>query len=235
MKKISTFLSRSGAYVVCGALIVFFLAGCVHNKPAETETKKKSTMMDYVQALPHAYFEFYFPVGTSNSSTRAKSVAVNDEEHGYIEFKDKQTVSGTVHWAIKSFATRDGENILVISDLLQNDTVKQHLFVLNKDEKGEWTDQTVSYLNDVMKEIKKLNVEKIIRDHYKDDEEEKKLKNGRFVFSPASTDIVGGVGNVWSVEFPVYIISWNGERFSVQPAGINANAATTSSETNTAQ
>lgn len=223
---------------------IIFLGGCGRQPAPEPEVKKELTLVDYIKALPNAYFSYYFPVGTTNPAVREKAIAVKDLEHEYAEFEVKDTVSGTVHWAIKGLTANDGSKLLVVSDILQTDVVSQHLYILKKNNEKGWNDETASYFGSVMKEVQKINVEKLVRAHYSDKEENKKLKNGRFIFSATSTDIIGGIGpalteggveDVWDIEFPVYIIAWNGEKFLLKTDASNSGTTTsTNATTNTA-
>ena len=172
---------------------IIFLGGC-GRQPTDPEVTKELTLIDYIKALPNAYFSYYFPVGTTNTIVREKAILVKDLEHEYAEFEVKDTVSGTVHWAIKGLTANDGTKLLVVSDMLQTDVVSQHLYILKKNNEKGWNDETASYFGSVMKEVQKLDVEKLVRTHYNDKEENKKLKNGRFVFSATSSDIIGGIG-----------------------------------------
>lgn len=183
-------------------------------KAPTQEMVQDKTMKEYLHNLPDGYFAFYFPIG-SKTSSRDNATKILDEENMYVELGTKNTVSGTVHWAMKEFTSKDGKKLLVISDLLEAEKTTQHFFVVAQNEAGEWNDETQTYFDGVMKQAAQMNIKQRVLDHYDDKQENEKLKRSRFIFSATSTDMIAGIGSVWTMELPLYTIAWDGEKFVI--------------------
>jgi len=188
------------------------VGGCAHVARVEQEPATEPSFTDYLHALPEGYFAHYFPVGASTIQ-RDQAVATFDPEHEYIELSTKNTVSGTAHWAMKVLKTNEGEDLLLISDMIQNEVSNQRLYVVEKNQAGEWSDRTQEYFDGVMGAAAQLNLKERVTNEYPAGEVGTKLKNAKFIFSPESPDIIAGIGNVWQMEFPLYIITWDGNSF----------------------
>lgn len=201
-------------FVVWSLIGMLFVAGC--GTPNEEVTETVPRLKEYMYSLPDAYFAHYFPVGSASDAKLDESIAVFDEENGYIEFKTKETVSGTTHWAMKEFKMNNGKSILAISDMVQVYAVDQRFYLVRQESDTVWNDNTKELLEPVLAQVREMSFADVVRDHYPDDIEDSKIEHGAFVFGPEEAEITTGVVDVWDIELPLYTITWDGEAFSLK-------------------
>jgi len=194
---------------------LLIISGCGNAATDEQPQRELTRLENILYSLPDAYFEFYFPKGTTSSNSKEQAIATLDEENGYIEFKQKSTIDGDVHWALKVFEGTDGD-VIAVSDLLQDDGgQRQHLSLLREVD-GAWNDDTKALFQDVMDAASRIPLKERVMDYYDDDIEVVKLRSGSFLFSAESDSMTSAIANKWELELPLYKVNWDGSAFSLE-------------------